>query len=208
MGKAYNKISQVLKQQNNSGLNQIDIPYPKVVQHHGKPNDLKKWAGPWISLTDPEEMAKAVIKMNIEQYHHAHRTPFGSGPLATLLGHHENTTAAQELLQGTIPSLSNSTLPEVLQLLSLIASPFLARIPSSLIFINEEEFISVYKVTKESTSSSPFGHCVDHYKAILSDLIITSIHCTMMSLVSSLNTRLHTHKMGESCRCLASKRGR
>ncbi len=127
-------------------------------------------------------MAKAVIRMNSEQYNQAHHTPFGSCPLAKLLGRNANTAAAQMLLQGILPSIPHNTLPEVNQMLSLIALSSLIPMPPSQTFITGEEFISAYKVTKENTSSSPSSHHVGHYKAAISNPAITMIHCTMISL--------------------------
>jgi hypothetical protein len=48
--------------------------------------------------------------------------------------------------------------------------------------ITEGEFISAYKATKEATSSSPSGHHVGHYKAILSYPTLVHLHQTMMSI--------------------------
>jgi hypothetical protein len=43
--------------------------------------------------------------MNIAQYRQAHDTPFGSGPIALLLGRCATTMAAHRLLTGTLPDL-------------------------------------------------------------------------------------------------------
>lgn len=48
--------------------------------------------------------------------------------------------------------------------------------------IAEDEFIASYKVAKESTSSSPSGWHVGHYKAVLSDPQLVSLHASMMSI--------------------------
>jgi hypothetical protein len=48
--------------------------------------------------------------------------------------------------------------------------------------ISEEEFSSAYKAIKETTSSSPSGQHVGHYKAVINDLSLVQMNCTMMSL--------------------------
>jgi len=52
------------------------------------------------------------------QYHQAHNTPFGSGPVADILGRRGDTTASANLLQGTIPEeLPKDIMPETLRVL-------------------------------------------------------------------------------------------
>jgi hypothetical protein len=77
--------------------------------------------------------------------------------------------------------LSN-LMPEMVWLLQTIASPTTS-IPIDLVgFIPEEEFIAEYKVAKEATSSSPSGWHVSHYKTIVKDTNLVSLHTTMMSI--------------------------
>jgi hypothetical protein len=47
--------------------------------------------------------------------------------------------------------------------------------------LTREEFISAYKVSKESTSSSPSGHHIGHYKAVVQDPTLAQLHSQMMS---------------------------
>jgi hypothetical protein len=48
--------------------------------------------------------------------------------------------------------------------------------------VTSEEFIQAYKNIKESTSSSPSGRHVGHYKAILDDPTLVNLHSVMMTL--------------------------
>jgi hypothetical protein len=148
---------------------------------HGDPTSPKQWTGPWLSLSDPEQIAKAVIKMNIAQYHQAHHMPFGSGSLAESIGRRASTPTARAFLWGDIPS-TDHLLPEAVTILRLLSSspeliPFT---PSNM--ISEEEFSLAYKAIKETTSSSPSGQHVGHYKAVINDLSLVQMNCTMMSL--------------------------
>jgi hypothetical protein len=47
--------------------------------------------------------------MNL-QYHQAHETPFGSGPLVQVVGKTGSTTGARDILQGIVPSTITSAL--------------------------------------------------------------------------------------------------
>jgi hypothetical protein len=48
--------------------------------------------------------------------------------------------------------------------------------------INEEDVTATYRVAKESTSSSPSGRHIGHYKAAIKDPTLASLHATMMSI--------------------------
>lgn len=60
----------------------MDIPDPSAKEPGlGSPTDPKSWKGPWLSITDPEEIARVVCSIYTKQYNQAFNTPFGSGPL-------------------------------------------------------------------------------------------------------------------------------
>jgi hypothetical protein len=48
--------------------------------------------------------------------------------------------------------------------------------------ISPEDFIAAHKSMIETASSLPSGRHVGHYKAAISDLIFTELHCSMMSI--------------------------
>jgi len=63
--------------------------------------------------------------MNQEQYHQAHQTPFGSGPLAHLVGRAGDTAVAKSLILGQLPpSLPNKLLHETIWILQTLAKPY------------------------------------------------------------------------------------
>ena len=66
--------------------------------------DSKSWTGPWKTITNPDDIAKVIIVMNKKQYHQAHWTPFGSGILADMVGHAEDSPIAEALLAGVMPT--------------------------------------------------------------------------------------------------------
>jgi hypothetical protein len=52
---------------------------------------------------------------------------------------------------------------------------------SSTAEITADEFTASYKSVKESTSSSPSGRHIGHYKAAIGDPTLIELHTTMMS---------------------------
>jgi hypothetical protein len=76
--KMYQKISKVLNKHKGTGLSGIDVPDASAATDtSGNPDCPKTWKAPWRSVTNPHEKAKVVCKMNANQYHQAHCTPFG-----------------------------------------------------------------------------------------------------------------------------------
>ena len=107
------------------GLSRIDVPDASAVSFNsGNPSDPKTWKGPWRSVTNPHEIAKVVCSINATQYHQAHATPFGSGPLAELIGCKEDTVTSADLLRGQLPNpFPPDILPETIRVLQSLASP-------------------------------------------------------------------------------------
>jgi hypothetical protein len=178
MRKTYRKIGYLLSPQTTKGLTMIDIPDHRTPSTH--PPDPKTWTGPWKTTTNPLEIASIVKEINRKQYHQVHDTPFGSGPIAEVVGREGDTPKAALLISGTVPTLPSETLPEVHHVLQTLARPY----PSTqhTANISDEEFSASYRVAKEATSSSPSGRHVGHYKAILKYPDLVNLHASMMSL--------------------------
>ncbi len=95
MRKMYRKIGRALNKFGGKGLSRIDVPDASATtEGSGDPDNPKSKKGPWKSLTNPVEIAREVCKVNAKQYHQAHFTPFGSGPVAQLFGRHGDTLAS------------------------------------------------------------------------------------------------------------------
>jgi hypothetical protein len=106
MRRAYRKISHTLAPQVQLGLDRVDVPDGNALNtQHGDPTKPKTCSGPWVSKTDPEEIAWVLRQLNIEQYHQAYQTPFGSGPLADAIGRQAETIQANSLLSGSLEHL-------------------------------------------------------------------------------------------------------
>lgn len=179
--KMFRKIGRTLNKTPGKGLSRIDVPDPAAVNEtSGDPANPKTWRGPWKTVTNPQEIAKVICQVNTEQYHQAHVTPFGSGPLADILGRRGDTPSSVDLLRGTIPDLPPLLMPETLRILQTMAREAPAATGSSI--ITAEEFVSTYAAAGEHTSSSPSGRHIGHYKATLEDPLLVRLHSSMMSI--------------------------
>ena len=84
---------------NSYGLNQLDIPDCTATDPaFGNPVQLKTWTGPWVPVTNPEEIGAIVKEENMQQYNQAPCPPFGSEPLAEYIGAFVETEGVQAAL--------------------------------------------------------------------------------------------------------------
>jgi hypothetical protein len=176
----FRKLGHLLRENTNKGFSKIDVP-----DHHapgcGDPADPQHWSGPWQTITNQREIATVVATMNTKQYNQAEITPFGSGPLAQAVGRRGDTNIADGILRGHTNNLPPCQFPETSRIIDTLARPHpKADLPSAIIM--KEEFISSYKAAKESTSSSPSGRHIGHYKGIVNDPTLVSMHASMMSI--------------------------
>jgi len=139
-------------------LSRIDIPDTGAKNpQFGGPGNSKCWKGAWKSVIDPDGIAKVISEVNSNQYHQAHGTPFGSGPLVEKLGRQGDTQIAYGLAKHT------------------------PRAPGTAVIL-ADNFINSYKKSLENTSSSPSGRHIGHYKAVTKDHTLTQLHADMMTI--------------------------
>jgi hypothetical protein len=180
--KTFRKIGRLLSPAQNKGLSRIDTLDARATNvSFGNPNDPKTWKGPWISVTNLSEIAQTVAEINSQQYHQAHNTPFGSGLVDSMVGRQGDTSTANKLIQGNLPTTPPCyPMPEVERIINTLARQYPTTPGTSV--LTDKEFISTYKKAHKSTTLSPSGRHIGHYKAILKDPMLVTMHTDMMSL--------------------------
>jgi hypothetical protein len=180
----YRILGHTLSSNANPGLRRVDVPDDRARGPNlGNAQDPKTWKGPWLSITNPEEIAQWVKTINIQQYNQAENTPFGCGPLATLIGRNGDSSSSKALLNGLLPTnVLPDLLPENVRVLQTLATPVATLADENAVTITEEEYVKAYRVAKESTSSSPSGRHIGHYKVVLKAPDLIQVHTAMMSL--------------------------
>jgi hypothetical protein len=125
-----------------------------------------------------EEIHKAILERNRKHFHHADDTPFAGGAKSTILydlmGYTGMSQAARDVVDSTFMEKDGNELdilPEMEQVIRELAMPEAIKVFGKIIDceIMEEDFMSGFKKWKESTSTSPSGWHLGHYKAIVND---------------------------------------
>ena len=128
------------------GVTSIEIPV--------HPESDPKTCTEWRVIDVPSEVVGHLQRRNRIHFGQAHGTPFTIPPLSTDLGFCGDLRGTDDILNGRYDS---SQFRENVQLL-------IAQNPTYPT-ISEAEFIGKLKVWKESTTTSPSGLHLDHYKA-------------------------------------------
>ena len=125
-------------------------------------------------LLEVEDIHHALLECNKQHFNQEKNNPFGSGILYNLMGYSGISAAAKEIVCGDflekddIPNL----LPETHQVIAEMAMPEVFKMdPKNKLSIEimTGDFIQGFKKWKESTSTSPLGCHLGHYKAIIKD---------------------------------------
>ena len=182
-------LGNTLKEEQGKGLTKLDVPDETAVPpkgvHWGDPKEAKKWRGPWRSITDPEEMAKYIAKVNIRNFHQAHPTPFcGGAELGRQLGKYSDTQVADAILGGEDlpPHLTEPLMEETKRMLQTLGLPLDLAGKKVTMEITSEGYCSMYKAVKEKISSSPSEKHVGHYKAAVKRPALAKMYADLMSL--------------------------
>jgi len=169
---SYDKIRQAIKPTNMSkGLDRLDVPKKDLnghIVHDSDGTEMRK------ILLEADDIHKALLERNKNHFRKAADTPFGSGDLYDLVGFTGLNEAADAIVAGTFMEEYGdelNLLPETEQLIAELAMPEMIKnlesdIPTE---VGEGEYIDGFKKWTESTSTSPSGRHLGHYKAIVND---------------------------------------
>jgi hypothetical protein len=130
-------------------------------------------------LLEVKDIHRVILEQNKQHFHQADKTPFAGGAENTMLydiiGYTGMSQAAMDVVESTFLEKYDNELkdllPETEQLIKELSMPEESKVLGKKIDceITEEDFISGFKAWKESTSRSPSGRHLGHYKAIVYD---------------------------------------
>lgn len=117
------------------------------------------------------------------QYNQAQQTPFGSGYLVESIGLSPSNENALNLLQcGFIPDPNSTPLQETNDIINQLSTPMIMISKDIAAVITPKLFMATFCIVRETTSSSPSGRHLGHYKAVLPEPLLVKLHAGMMSI--------------------------
>ena len=191
----YCQINQCFRPTSSKGLHRLNILDPNATDPaFGNLSEPKTWTGPWIAITNPEEIVTHIKEANIRQHNQAQTTPFGSGPLADFVGQLADTEGLQAILNvEAIPAhIMETLLPEALRILHTLGIKPPMKPHTIKAYITEHQFNTTYTGVNEATFSSPSVRHVGHNKAILDSPAIVILHTAM--LIIPFQTGVSPHR--------------
>jgi hypothetical protein len=153
----FEKIRSVRDKGQRQGVTRIEIPV--------HPESDPKTCSEWQTIDVPTEIVEQLQRRNRAHFGQAHNTPFTIPPLSDDLGFCGDRHGAIDILNGRY---DHSPFHDHIQLLlkHLKQTQEMANL-RSYPTITSREFIGKLKVWKESTTTSPSGMHLGHYKALI-----------------------------------------
>ena len=172
---SYARIKRATKPNSGGGLQRVDVP-----KRDDDGNIVRDENGLEVRevLLEVDDIHKAILERNRKHFHQADDTPFGGGEentvLYDLIGYTGMSAAAKDIVDDTFMEKHGGDiemLPETEQVIREMAMPEDIKVLGKKIDceISEADFISGFKGWRESTSTSPSGRHLGHYKAIVTD---------------------------------------
>ena len=189
----FQNIRHVVRPTESSTLSKLMIPATPVSTDpstlksayqtiHSTPNDQILWE----TVVDQESIERQILRYNRESFRAASESPCGHGVIHDALTFTSLSPASEQLLAGNIPTEWGTDRNNYLrEFLASFAIPDKARnndIPTS---ISETDILHGFKGWKESTSTSPSGRHLGHYKAIIQHPLLLKCFTQFMNIVVS-----------------------
>jgi hypothetical protein len=178
-----------------TGITRLQIPPPWPTQQDpttGNWTDTKAWdkaKQPFREVNLPSELEYFLIQRNRRHFRQAQGTTFTKPPFSTSLNWQADTNAADLILEG---DYDTTDLDDVTALLLRHCERVteLNTIPHQLTI---EDSVSKLKIWCESTSTSPSGRHLGHYKTLLKPLTSDDLEYNEDQLNADRNALLHAH---------------
>jgi hypothetical protein len=132
-------------------------------------------------VLDSKQINSELLLYNREWFRQAKSTPFGEGDLFRLLDYDGLTAEADSIISGECIEYMGIPMSRELRVfLEECKRPSTVRTISSV--ISFDDFRKTVRTWKESTSNSPSGRHLGHYKVALLDDMVADIHTSMLNL--------------------------
>jgi hypothetical protein len=140
----------------------------------------------WETIVDRDEIDQHILHYNRDSFRAASESPCGHGIIHDALTFTSLSPESEALLAGTIPEAWYGTNNYLREFLASFAIPphvkLNGEIPTS---ISDEDVFRGFQGWKESTSTSPSGRHLGHYKALIQHPILRQCFVQFMNIVVS-----------------------
>ncbi|KAI2505799.1 hypothetical protein MHU86_8661 [Fragilaria crotonensis] len=184
----YSNIRQVVKPNLNSGLDKLMLPrhkhsteYPQNFQHFLSSTDPEDII--WDTILDKDTIESNLLRYNRNSFRAAAASPCGHGIIHSGLSFNSLSKDSAALLYGTIPPHWHGQDDILREFLTSFALPDVVKENKAIsININEDDVSYGFKKWKETTSTSPSGRHLGHYKALIRDPILLKCFTQFMHI--------------------------
>ena len=184
----FHNLRQVLKPSASSSLSKVYVPHVpdgdksiyRTLQDES-PDDIL-----WETVVDRAELERHILDYNQESFRAAAESPCGHGVIHDALMFTSLSPEAEELLYGTVPSHWYGNDEMLKQFLASFAIPPQVQsngeIPTT---VSEDEVQRGFNTWKETTSTSPSGRHLGHYKSLVRHPILLTCLTKFMNIAIS-----------------------
>ena len=153
-------------------MDRIDIPkswpLPTSENLHSQPIEDPAKCTEWRSITNPDEIESYIRFRNRGHFGQAQGTPFTELPLREDITWQADTVTCEDILNGHHQTDTIKSIPQCQALLNTCkVATELDLIPY---YISEKEFKHKIKVWRETTTTSPSGRHLGHYKTLFTKM--------------------------------------
>ncbi|KAI2511189.1 hypothetical protein MHU86_3154 [Fragilaria crotonensis] len=188
----HSKIRSVVKPSEFTALSRIQIPRNINSVQETKPGEVHETLNTapeniiWDTVITRKQIEEHLVRFNKEAFRAAADSPCGHGLIHDALTFTSLSPEAETLLYGEVPTEWYGD--------NILLREFLAsfRIPETVLSIDsisaslsEDDIKKGFKSWKESTTTSPSGRHLGHYKALIQDPLLLTCMCKFLNIAIS-----------------------
>ena len=188
----FRKIGSDMKPQQRTSINQILTPHhpdqamDALLTPHEVIDLVQADSVVWEHVFEQMTIEEVLLAYNRQSFRQAADSPLGSGMIYDSLKFSSLSTAGSEILAGQIPDTWSIKDPTLTALLSSFAIPDAVKsAPPIQTSISEDDFVYGINGWKESTSTSPSGRHLGHYKALINDPDLLTFYVQFLNVLVS-----------------------
>ena len=180
------------KKEERSGLQHVNVPSDSIQKDTPAYSLLQSTAPSdvvWEKVIDRVAIERQILRYNRDSFRAAAESPCGHCHIHDELTFTSLSPAATALLAGHIPPSWNATSPTLKAFLASFAIPpdVLSAPPISTTF-TDDDVSKGFRRWRETTTTSPSGRHLGHYKALISDLSLQMKSTVMTSCGETAGT--------------------